>query len=300
MGILLTVGERLGRRDLSEDDAHEVGAFDLHQEGSATYVGRAKDNQFMYLYEIPMSKTDEMRYLEHSEGISASWIRFEFKIELKHNRTNPGDHLVIAWHPYSRGFVHYVPFKRGLKKTLDERQKRRDNPLNKPFKTSSELVQSIEDLSYDFWETGSFLTAGLSIPAPPFKAGIEKRSRHQRMGAVLVGGICNDFEACTDEISKSVEVKQLLIDTATNGIKFWYRRAKIWKHVELADSVIRESTGIMKLSIQQALAGPRKRIDYWIGKPVVEKVGHIYRGHLNALNRSVVGQSMPRRRRSNP
>jgi hypothetical protein len=43
----------------------------------------------------------------------------------------------------------------------------------------------------------------------------------------------------------------------------------------------------MGLAIRQALAGPHKNGDKWIGRPVVEKVDQIYRGHLNSRNRRV-------------
>ena len=147
-------------------------------------------------------------------------------------------------------------------------------------------------MPYDFWEKGPFLTAGISGPDMPSGDG-ESREISWKARARLVLGVCDDFDAYVNELLESDEIKELLRRTECNEIDFWplkdrhNHEVRLTVRPRLFDEVINEAYSLMLLSIRQALAGPHEDSQKYEGKPVTVKVNHIYRGHLDRLNRKI-------------
>jgi hypothetical protein len=143
-------------------------------------------------------------------------------------------------------------------------------------------VQWLEQHSkYDPWEKDARLVAGISQPNGFFS------DKPRNSAGDLILGVCPDFDALVGELWNADETKHLLHETLENRIVFWNPRAKLPTLPRLYPEVIDDSTSLMAISIQQALAGPRNSPDRWIGKSVLSLVGLIYRDHLNERNRVV-------------
>jgi hypothetical protein len=194
---------------------------------------------------------------------------------------------VVAEHPYGNGWLQQVPFKPGSKKGALERP----DLAIKTFSSAEALIEWLEqELHYDFWEKGNYLTAGISEPNLPFSPSDKLRNvKHQ---ALFVFGSCDDFDAYEQALQDTEAIRKLLRDTENGTIRFWSPKLtlspKLEKLPRLCDEVKLEAPSLMALSIRQALAGPHEESEKWIGRCVTDKVSHIYRGHLNSRNRALV------------
>ena len=282
-GVALAKLLRIARR--AADEAQGIGRLPVSFDLTAMCVGYdgKRANELVYLGETPIRVAWAWRIMDHSVGERHRWWRLEVKVATANHDVQPGHHLVAAEHPYANGWSHHVAFKRRSKKGPDQRP-----TLSETIADPSALIQWIENLSCDFWEKGDCLTAGISEPHLPHCPGRAIRNTHRLSSLVL--GVCHDFGACESALLSSEVVEQLLDQTERNIITFWYPKAPVRQRLKLYDTVIAERNQLMSLSIRQALAGPHEESDKWVGKTVTEKVGQVYRDHLNNLNRGEAGK----------
>lgn len=266
------------------DDSHEIGALPAERSSSAMLVGRNNiyEEPLIYSGEIPIYASMVWRILERDGGPPMMWWRLEVQVERGNTLIKPDDQLIVAEHPYANGWVQYAPFKRSCKKGGDERT---TLPID-TWQTPITILDWIERQPHDFWERGDYLTAGISQPAMPFITG--KGVRKSQRKALLVFGVCSDFDESVKDLWSTPAVVQMLELTERKKIGFGYPEARAEVRFFLADEVVQERESLMLLSIRQALAGPHKNSDTWIGRPVVENVAWIYQEHLNRRNRQVV------------
>jgi RNA polymerase sigma factor (sigma-70 family) len=206
----------------------------------------------------------------------------EFKLPLKNGAVQSGSRLVIAEHPYSNGWLHQAEFKPPNKKGSEGRPQPSESALASPL----DLLRWVEGLPYDLWERGSLLTAGVSEPDMPHEH--EGKLRNWKGRACLVLGTCHEYEACQEEVLGSPEVRRLIDDTRDNKIVFWKPGAKLPVRPRLHSEVIEDANALMGLAVRQALAGPHRDSEKWVGRAVTDKVRQIYCEHLNRLNRAVL------------
>lgn len=276
----LAPGKLLRSEPAGVDDAHDIGAQALRTAASAMRAGR-DNGSLVYVGEVPVYVATVWRVVEDRAGVRHGWWRLEIKIEAKNNWIRPKDDFVIAQHPYSTGWLQTAPFKPGSKKGAMERP----NFSNRAFATTDDLLERLDQLGHDFWEKGNYLTAAISRPSLGFSSADGFRNVQRQ--AVFVFGNCENFQRVEQDLFNTDCVRLLLKDTEMDTIRFWASKAKLGTKPRLFEEVKAEASMLMIMSIRQALAGPHKDSDQWIGRPVTDKVDQIYRGHLNRRNRVV-------------
>lgn len=260
------------------DDAYEIGATPLQTLATAMRIGPGADG-LCYLGEEAIRLAMIWRIVEDKDGRRHRWWRLEAKAAVETGRIRPGHELVVALHPYGSGWVNCALFKPGSKKAGYDRP---DVSMRR-FASVDEAAQVVERLRYDYWEKGNYLTAGVSQPQIPLvSSGI---IRNVQQHAAFVFGVCERFSNLEQELLGSHRAQSLLRTTAEGTLRFWAPRAKLTIRPRLCDEVKMESIELMILAVRQALAGPHRDGDRWVGRPVVDKVDQIYRGHLNRRNR---------------
>jgi hypothetical protein len=270
-------------------EAHEVGSVGGN-EAAVMVVGQCEPGG-PPLYQGEFK--GHLWFYRRSYG-TVRWIRMELRVPRGNEVIKEGHHLVLAEHPYSNGWLHRTPFKPPYKKGRERREELLVEARRQGNADGDGFIRWIEALPYDFWEKGPFLTAGISGPdMPPGDGG--SREISWKAKARLVLGTCRDFDACLEHLWESDEIKELLRLTERNEIRFWSREAKLTVKPKLCHEVIDEASTLMHLSISQALAGPHVNCERYVGRPVTVKVDHIYREHLNRLNRQINREGRRRR-----
>jgi len=269
----------LPTNESSIDDAREIGAIPVLTEARVMRVERdpARQDQLVYAGETVFSIAMMWRVLEYAGDKHHGWWRLEGKVPAQKGEIDVGTNLVIAAHPYSAGWVGQTTFKPGSHKGPADRLDL--TQINSP----TELINKIENLRFDFWEKGDKLTAGISVPCLP---ALERQPRNFQQKALWVFGACKDFKACQEELLATEKVQLLLKMTEENRIAYSYRKKRSAKRPRLSVEVIDKRHLLMSLAIQQALAGPHKRSDNWVGEPVTKNVDNIYCGLLNCSNKT--------------
>lgn len=276
----------MGSMDIAErfpaapttDNAGPIGGIPLQNIIMAMCIGR-RDGILTYVEEVPVRFAMTWRVVSDLESHCYRWWRLEAKVAAHTAEIQPGDQLIVAEHPYSRGWVRRVPFKNASKKGGFDRT----NFANKRLESMREAIRAAENASHDYWEKGNYLTAGISDPELPFNGpdAVRNVQRH----ALLIFGLCADANRIERELVESEEVRTLLRATENNTLRFWAPHAKLRTRPKLFEEVKAESAALMILSIRQALAGPHRDSRDWIDIPVIKKIDQIYRGHLNRSNR---------------
>lgn len=261
------------------DHSVPVGGYAIRQALTAMRVGFDR-SRLVYVEEVPMGHAVKWRIEDHGDGQRARWNRLEYKVHRRETTIKPGERLVIAEHPYSNGWVQTAPFKPPFKKGMTERP----DPSVQKFMSATDFIAWVEAQPKDYWETGAYLTAGISEPDVPWLS--DKKARNIFGSALYVYGVCDDFEGHARKLYETNEAQQLLSMTDKNIIKFWFAHAKLGRLPKLREGTMDEAEHLLSLSIVQALAGPHEDSATWIGRPVIEKVDDIYRGHLNNKNRT--------------
>jgi hypothetical protein len=258
------------------DDAREIGALSVQPTVTAMRIEKGKpDGTLVYTEEAPILTGWQSRVEKYGEKSRHQWWRWETKVSSKTTPSiRPGHHLIIAMHPYSSSWVQQVPFRPTSKKERPELV----------FASPEELIQWIEkECSYDFWEKGNYLTAGISIPEGPFNFHADIKNRHG--DAKWVFGVCDDPIAYGDALWASEEVKKFLNMTEKGTLRFWPAHVpwstspSKWKP-HLYEKLKAEADSLMWLSIRQALAGPHEDNEDWLGRPVADNLERIYYDHL--------------------
>jgi hypothetical protein len=268
------------RQATTTDDAREVGAIPLRMQVSAMCVGKDGSGNLVYKKEVPIYLATAWRVVDDAED-RHRWWRLEAKVETRNDGIRPHHELVVAEHPYSGGWLHHVPFKPGSKKGAEERAEF----SSRQFHSLAAAIAACEALAYDFWEKGNYLTAGISQPELPFDPNDPPRNVQKQ--ALYVFGSCESLSAHEEALLRSKPIEELLRQTDAGTLKFWFKDAELAELPQLFDEVKEDAWSLMMLSVRQALAGPHRDGEAWIGRPVAEKVDQIYRGHINARNRRV-------------
>jgi len=271
------------RQALPADDAREVGATARRTSVTAMCVGKVGSGDLVYQKEVPIHLAVAWRVVDDA-GHRHRWWRLEAKVEARNDGIRPGHQLVVAEHPYSGGWLHYVPFKPGSKKGAEERA----DFHSRRFQSLEDVIGACEALPYDFWEKGNYLTAGISQPELPFDPGEPPRNVQKQ--ALYVFGSCESLPSHEEALLRSGPIQELLRLTERGTLIFWPPDVKLPEPPPLFDEVKEDANSLMMLSVRQALAGPHRDSDRWIGRPVAEKVDQIYRGHVNAMNRRVADE----------
>jgi hypothetical protein len=269
------------------DDARPIGAVAVQSEVTAMRVGYENDDhgEPVYLDETPIYVSTVWRFIDYGQRSPLRWWRLEVKTHRRNGVIAPGDMLVVAEHPYANGWLQGTPFKRGSKKGGIDRI-----ALPEEVCESAEMVLAYldRDAPQDFWETGNYITAGISEPSLPWSPS-EKR-RNVKIQGLFVFGSCKDFKIFENTLWVSEKVQQLFRATENGSIRYWAPKARIKARPELLREVREDAVNLMGLSIRQALAGPHEKSEKWIGREVADKVDQIYRGHLNNRNRVLARQ----------
>ncbi|MEQ8845775.1 MAG: hypothetical protein RIB58_13065 [Phycisphaerales bacterium] len=226
------------------------------------------------------------------------WWRLEFKAadgDLPHPAW-----LVLAGHPYAGGWVHGMAadaekgpaamrgttrFKPGSKKGPDQRP----DITSRPFKDAREAIRWVESHEHDYWDRDPRrLTAGVPEPALPMAPNPNSRVawKHE----LMVMGVCEDPAACHHALLHSDKARKLIDMTVAGTLRPFFRSPEnpSLGELRLRDELRDPATAVttLHLAIQQAMAGPHKDSEAWLGRPLIEKVDHIYCGHMNNLNRA--------------
>lgn len=270
------------------DEAHVVGALPVRTHVPAMLVAR-QDGQPHYLGEVPLAVSLVWRIIEDACGRRHRWWRLEAKLDSHDSRVRPGFDLVVAEHPYGSGWVHRTSFRPGSKKGSDERP----HLLKADYASLADVVRDVDQLKYDYWEKGSFLTAGISQPDLPLTD--DHRIRNTQERALLVFGVCGGMADLEQALWQTRAVGNLLRATESGRLRFWSPKARFRLPPRLLEDVKAEAPSLMLLAIRQALAGPHRDDEQWIGRPVTAKIDEIYRGHLNRRNRLLSRQCAPLR-----
>jgi hypothetical protein len=214
---------------------------------------------------------------ERPEKAASRW-RLELAVQVSDaGPLAPHHTAVIAQEPYESTWLQRATFKMYSKKGGDHRKL-----LEVPkLKEKDDPIEWLErNLTHDPWEKGESFVAGIGHPK-----GFRSDNPRNSAGD-LIFGACPDFNSLVEEIWKTVEVRRLLDDSRSGRLAFWYR-GKVDTPPRLHPEVMEECETLMGYSIEQALAGPRKSAEKWIGQPVTNLVKEIYCGHLNNRNRVV-------------
>ncbi len=206
--------------------------------------------------------------------------RLEILVDAKNSDPiQPSHEAVVAQTPYGNGWVQPTAFKKYTKKTLEKEEVASNLP---EFNDLEEAEANLEAAQvYDPWEKGQHYVAGISYPRGYLEL-LAGNPRNAEIDYVL--GVCPDFKAAQDELLISTEVKEFLEMTQKGTIAFWKRGAPK-QRPRLHERTKEAATGLMLLSVRQALAGPRMFSREFQGRPVSKLVEYLYCDHLNNENR---------------
>lgn len=264
------------------DASQEIAAIDGRIPAKLTRIGPDSNSphEMIYLDEVPATfgvvdhrVSFQMGTVERSER----WYRVEVQVPATEGRVHKDMRLVLA-RGRSVGWSEVVPFKTPNKKGPWEGQ----NPLTEPVASVQELQTRLENLSFDFWEKGDYLTAGSSIPPEPQLPADRNYSR-----GPWVLGVCDNFGECRASLWKHSHMCKLLELTEAGNLSFWPNDAPVRLRV-LHDAAREDGSLFMEIAIRQAIAGPDKDCDSWIGRPAVKLVEQVYCDFIYNANRSAI------------
>jgi hypothetical protein len=265
------------------DSAYEIGAVVKQQGSTACRVGLGINDELVFLKEVPIRVSWDIKEEFLSDGTSWRWWRYEAKVDPRGEGrgVRSGQSLVVAEYPYSISRIHQGLFKSGSHKGPERIS------LARRFSTGKELLKEVEGLRVDYWETGNLLTAGLSNPEMSFRP--DRNARRYHKDALYVLGICENFA----EVEKKLYATQYAQDLLrmTRNRKIIFTHGTVNPPPRLYQEVADQGEALLLVSIRQALAGPHTDPDRWTRKPIMKLVDRIYRDHLNACNRRVRGRN---------
>ncbi|MCY2962906.1 MAG: hypothetical protein NT069_04510 [Planctomycetota bacterium] len=265
--------------------AIEIAASSNFRKVWLTRVGPDAHGELVYLKNIRAHFGDpprSVRYLLAGESGAAArgaqhrWTRLECKVPIGAGVTTK-DTLVLATFPRSREWVFRQRFKDRKHKPLTV------DPTRQPQPSVESMLKALDGLSNDYWETGKYLTAGMSYPPEPLGSGTTGSGLKRK----TLLGVCDDFDGYYQLLLEHDAVKRLLERTADGTIRFWFSKTKAKSKLpRLKPSTQDQADSLMASAVWQALAGPaRKDPGTYLGTPVVKWVDRIYRDHLNTQNR---------------
>jgi hypothetical protein len=180
------------------------------------------------------------------------------------------------------GWFAAMRFKSSSHKTELER----GDPLVTPCVNENEVFARLESLKWDYWETGSFVTAGISVPPD---AHIEARNYSRGDWRF---GVCGGVEEAVAALRKDPKVRELQELTEHIALRFSPRLAADKKPIpeeycNFHNELKEHAPLLLELALRQALAGPEDGAA-WHGRPVADLVAEIYKDHMYRVNRQLV------------
>jgi hypothetical protein len=205
-----------------------------------------------------------VRFLPSQRGVS----RFEVKAKPISGIASK-DELVVTEYPYSNGWWMQARFKPALRRSRDEREREVERVLAEG--SPADIHASLDELEFDPFETGKWLTAALA--APPRSLAAHTRSPGKL--ALWVFGVCESVERFGQVLYEHEAMQRLLAKT---------RRGELFvgppgHRRPFPQARAGEANAVMLLAIKQALAGPSN------AKPVSVRqlAKNLYRNHLYNL-----------------
>jgi hypothetical protein len=278
---MLDPSSAIARSGSSSDRSQPIGTLSTQVACTARRVLRSSD-QIVFGPEEPISVAYRWRTIRLSSGREQGIWRLEVK-DVGSPAADPGDEeasapprpratdwLVLAEAPYSNCWVGHAPFKRGSQKGGEQRPSLEAGSLD-------EALNLLGDLSHDLWEKGRRWTAGFTQPQMPLFA--DRAAREPGKNALWVFGVCAEMDAMLEQLAASPAAVSLLevdrvVHPGPEGIAFGE---------DVHPRVLEDRNSILLLAIKQALAGPTDQAwdnDTWIGRPVMDLAGRIFRDHL--------------------
>lgn len=264
------------------DDAVEIGSLDWRLSVPVMTVG-SSDAGIVYLGESSVSLATVWRVAEDRET-RFQWWRLEAKVALppEADWVSAGDSLIVSEHPYSTNWTQFALFKR----STHDRRSINQMLTATVFPALEDIVKQIDTFDSDFWETGKYLTAGISIPEAPYIP--EQHARRTNKQSVLVFGHAGQTDTIIEAVLQEPDVVRILGQTNRGTVKLPTKFAGLeGSEIRLYDELREEGLSLMYQAIRQALAGPHKDSEAWVGRAVSEKAIHIYLGHLHNWNRRI-------------
>ena len=247
-----------------------------------TRIGPAEDGsgELIYLADIKAKwrlAVREATYLwgdsERSVASEGTWFRLECKVD-RDKGINTNDTLVVSRFPHADGWFKTCLFKGSNNKGRGKRV----DPLAEPRSGEESVKQTLDELTFDYWETGKALTAGFFRPGKPSLAGIRGYSDD-----FFLFGVVKDVTDCTTQLLTNSRVLELLEETANGTIPYAHPKAGKPKLKKETQDL---RNALMYVAISQSLAGTEDRsAKSYLGKPVVSQVEKIYCHLLNNENR---------------
>jgi hypothetical protein len=251
-------------------EASDIAADSQLRPVKAMRSARVGDD-WLYVGEQDMLASLTWKQFSHKDFAERiRWTRMEFRRSVTHGvgeyEIGAGDHLVVTEWPYSNGWVTHARFK------LGSRKKRAD--LNsESYEDGMTLIRALESLPYDYWETGSYVTAGISMPSAPHAPS--ENLRMFKVDRLFVYGVCHDFDLAVNEIVRT-DFVQAMVDRVVSG-KLDVGRFGSGRRLHPRTREDRNYLAL--LAVRQALAGPVDgRIK--VGEPTTRLFDFIFRDHL--------------------
>lgn len=189
----------------------------------------------------------------------------------------PGHTMVIAQEPYANAWLQSAAFKMYTKKSEEERPM----PVVDELKKDEDPVDWLErHAPHDPWEHNARYVAGISQPRGFFS------DKPRNSAGDLVLGVCPNLDELVKKIMDSSEIQHLLSETLAGRLRYWYPGV-VPPPPHPCSEVLDDCPMLMAMAVQQALAGPRKLPEKWIGQPVWKLADMIYRDHVNQRDRAV-------------
>lgn len=195
------------------------------------------------------------------------WVRMTYS-HLPSRQDGPhairqGDQLSVTEWPYGNGWVTVAKFKAGS-----------HHARRLPAEASADettLIKAVESLPYDYWETGRYITAGISRPQSPDTRTLNLRVF--KVDRLFLLGVCADVQTAVEELLKLDKVR-FEIASAEKG--YCDRLAPQLLHPQTRQ----ETNSLAWLSLRQALAGPPDNDHIKDGDPVTQLFKFILEDHL--------------------
>jgi hypothetical protein len=152
--------------------------------------------------------------------------------------------------------------------------------LTKPVKDIAEYLARVEELPYDLWESGKFITAGFFDPLVLHDESARAWTRDKWFHSA-----CEDFVECIKVLLASDQAKKLTQFTEAATLRVGHPKAQdIFKKVH--NNTISDGSFHLYLAILQALAGVERKSE--AGDSVMKQAEILYRNHMSTKNEKVI------------
>lgn len=153
--------------------------------------------------------------------------------------------------------------------------------LDEPVEDFKEILDRIDRLNVDPWETGKYLTSGIFVPPRLFDDDVRNYSRGEWYLSA-----CNEFDRFVELLLECDRSKELRRLTDNGTLAIGNAKADSEKK-KLHPNTIPEGNSLLHLSIRQALAGV-DRDENDSSDIVMDRVEKLYRNHMYLKNSKII------------